>query len=137
MISDNTTLSDSVVSTARTGLGDTLRAVVVFTPEDCSLCYLRSDLRDEEPTVRATVERFVAIERAAFEEQSGYADLSTTPGAEPAIGRYEATVRIFSDGFVGRVVVGDLGVLVTTDEMDIDAFEEVSVALRKMLSGAE
>ena len=85
----------------------------------------------------ATVLRLVAVERAAFEEQDGYADLSSDPDAELAVGDYQATVRLFSNGFVGRVVVGDRGVLLTTDEMDIDAFEEVSVALRKVLSGDE
>ncbi|WP_254536928.1 DUF7522 family protein [Halomarina litorea] len=135
MIGDNTTLSDSVVGTARTGLGDALRAVVAFTPEDCTPLYLRSDLRDEERDVRPDIERFVAIERGVFAERDGYGDLATTSGAEPAIGEYEATIRLFSEGFVGRVVVGDRGVLLTTDEMDIDAFEEVSVALRKVLAG--
>jgi hypothetical protein len=137
MSHSSTSLSDSIVSTARAGLGDTLRAVVTFTPETLSLLYLRSDLRRDEAAVRSGIERFVAIERTAFEERDGYADLAFDPDAEPAIGEYEATVRLFSRGFVGRVVVGDRGVLLTTDEMDVDAFEEVSVSLRGVLSGGE
>jgi hypothetical protein len=126
--------SDSLVSTARTALGDTLRTVVYFTPEAFDVLYLRSDLYGGDPDrAREVKGRFVNNERLGFDSQETYRDLGEEPDAEPDIGEYEFTIRVFSDGFISRVIVGDHGVLLTTDGMEIQSFEELAISLRKLL----
>ncbi|WP_254546295.1 DUF7522 family protein [Halomarina pelagica] len=125
--------AEGLVSTCRTGVGDTLRSVIYFTPDAFDLLYLRSDLYPNEERAREVKERFVEIEREGFDAQHSYTELSLEPDTEPEIGEYEFTIRVFSDGFISRVLVGDHGVLMTTDEMDIDAFEEIAVSAGKML----
>ena len=127
-------LSDSLVSTARTALGDTLRTVVYFTPDEFDVLYTRSDLYAGDPErMRKIKGQFVDNERLGFGSQETYRELHEDPDAEPDIGEYEFTVRVFSDGFVSRVIVGNHGVLLTTDSMDIQSFEELAVSLRKVL----
>ena len=125
--------SDSVVSAARTTLGDSLRSVITFTPSDHEVVYLRRDLADD-PVGRRTRSEFVDVERFGFASQGRFNRLSAEHGIEPEIGAYVATLRVFSNGFVARVIVGDHGVLVTTDELDIGSFEELAVTLRKLLA---
>ncbi|MFC7080150.1 DUF7522 family protein [Halorussus caseinilyticus] len=126
---------DSLVSTCRTALGDTLRTVVYFTPEAFDVLYLRSDLYAGDPKrVRDVKSRFVDNERLGFDSQETYRRLHEDSDAEPDIGEYEFTIRVFSDGFVSRVIVGDHGVLLTTDSMDIKSFEELAISLRKLLA---
>ncbi|WP_276301273.1 DUF7522 family protein [Halorussus lipolyticus] len=128
-------LSDSLVSTARTALGDTLRTIVYFTPEEFDVLYTRSDLYGGDPErTRRVKGRFVDNERLGFGSQETYRELHEEADSEPDIGEYEFTVRVFSDGFVSRVIVGDHGVLLTTDSMDIQSFEELAVSLRKVLA---
>jgi hypothetical protein len=127
-------LSDSLVSTARTGIGDTLRSVVYFTPETFELLYLRKDLYEDEESARAAKGRLVDVERAGFVDGTAYSALSPDDDGGPTFGEYEFTIRVFRDGFVTRVIVGDHGVLLTTDEMDVGGFEEVAVTLRKLLA---
>ena len=130
-------LSDSLVSTARAGVGDTLRSVVYFTPDSFEALYLRKDLSGDERAARAVTGRLVDIERGGFVDGAAYAEFSADAGENddgPAFGPYEFTIRVFREGFVTRLVVGDHGVLLTTDEMDVDEFEEVAVTLRKLLA---
>ncbi|WP_246045703.1 DUF7522 family protein [Halorussus ruber] len=99
-------LSDSLVSTARTALGDTLRTVVYFTPEEFDVLYTRSDLYGGDPErTRGIKGRFVDNERLGFDSQETYRELHEAADAEPDIGEYEFTIRVFSDGFVSRVIV--------------------------------
>jgi len=125
--------SDSVVSAARTTLGDSLRSVITFTPGDYDVVDLRHDLADD-PVGRRLRSEFVDIERFGFTSQGRFNRLSAEHGTEPGIGEYVATIRAFTNGFVTRVIVGDHGVLVTTDEFDIGTFEELAVALRTLLA---
>jgi len=128
-------LSDSLLSSSRTALGDTLRTIVYFTPDAFDVLYTRSDLYGGDPErVREVKRRFVDSERVGFDAQETYQDLAGVPDAEPDIGEYEFTIRVFSDGFVSRAIVGDHGVLLTTDSMDINSFEELAVSLRKILA---
>jgi len=127
-------LSDSLVSTARTGIGDTLRSVVYFTPETFELLYLRKDLYEDEESARAAKGRLVDVERVGFVDEPTYSALSPDDDGGPTFGEYEFTIRVFRGGFVSRVIVGDHGVLLTTDEMDVGGFEEVAVTLRKLLA---
>lgn len=124
------TLSDSPVSACRTAVGDSLRTVIQFTPETFDVLYVRSDLGDVEQ-IRREKARFVENERAGFDED--YSDTVET-GEEPDIGAYEVTVRVFTDGFLSRVIVGDRGVILTTDGLDVDVMEELSVTLRRLLA---
>lgn len=127
-----TELSDGLVSTARTGIGDTLRSVVYFTPETFEVLYVRKDLYDDEATLRAAKGRLVDIERTGFVDGPAYTELSSEDA--PRYGEYEFTIRVFDEGFVSRVIVGEHGVLLTTDEMAVSEFEEVAVTLRKLLA---
>jgi len=113
--------AEELISAARTAIGDELRSVTYFTPDGYEQVYLRSDL---EPG--ANLEAFVDNERLGFQSQHTYGDTE--------LGEYRANVRIFEYGYITRVIVGDEGVFVTTDEMSIDRFEEVAAALRGVLS---
>jgi hypothetical protein len=125
-------VTDGLVRICRTATGDSLRSVIYFTPADFDVLYLRSDL-DETADTRETIERFVDSERLGFDSQEQYQGFPT----EPAIGEYGYTLRVFSDGFLSRVIVGDHGVLLTTDGQNIDNFKVVAVALRLLLAEYE
>ncbi|EFW90338.1 hypothetical protein ZOD2009_19813 [Haladaptatus paucihalophilus DX253] len=126
--------AEEIATTCRTGIGDTLRSVIHFTPDGFDLLYLRSDLHGGDRDVakeRKSV--FVENERLGFDTHETYRRLADE-GFEPAIGEYELTIRAFSDGFVSRVIVGDHGVLLTSDSLHIADFEDVAVSLRTMLT---
>ncbi|SFR67759.1 DUF7522 family protein [Halogeometricum limi] len=57
--------ADQLVSAARTGLGDTLRSVVYFTPSSFDLLYLRGDLYESPEDARPAKARLVEFETAA------------------------------------------------------------------------
>ncbi|MBC9987273.1 MULTISPECIES: DUF7522 family protein [Haloferax] len=125
-------VADALVSTCRTTLGDSLRSVVHFTRDDFDVLYVRRDLHDgDEAAARAASAGLVESERTGFGPRETYNAGAT--GATSDFGEYEFTLRVFSDGFVGRVVGGDRGVIVTTDELELSEFEEMEVALRRML----
>jgi len=126
------TLAESVVRVARTSLGDTLRSVVAFTPAEFDVLYVRSDLYDSAAAARAAKWQLVSFERVGFAE-APIRDASAD--AEPSsIGPYEFTVRFHEDGFVARVLEGSLGVLLTTDDMDVTAFAEAATAIKRLLA---
>ena len=131
-----TDYTDSLVSLSRTALGDTLRSVVYFTPEEFEVLYLRSDLGLDPVRARSAKLDLVENERLGFSIQETYRDLTEAPGVEPSLGEYQFTLRAFTEGYVARVIVDDQGVLVTTDSMDIDAFEEFAVAARRALASS-
>lgn len=126
--------ADEIATTCRTGIGDTLRSVIYFTPSESELLYLRNDLYggDKERAMELKAV-FVNNERLGFGTHETYNRLREE-GAEPDIGDYELTIRAFSDGFISRVIVNDHGVLLTSDSLHIADFEEVAVSLRKMLA---
>ena len=126
-------IGDGLVSICRTGIGDSLRSVVHFTEADFDVLYLRGDLdMDRERAIEAK-KSFVDIERQGFQSKETYRQLASSADSEPDIGEYELTIRVFSEGFVSRVIVGDHGVLMTTDGLDVDSFETVAVAIRILL----
>ncbi|MFC7156152.1 hypothetical protein ACFQPA_11930 [Halomarina halobia] len=112
---------ETLVSAARTAIGEDLRSLVYFTPDDWEQLYLRRDL-----------ERGADLERFADNERLGFTD-SRTYG-ETELGGYEFTIRAFSKGYVVRVITDDEGAFATTDEIPITLFEEVATALRKTLA---
>jgi hypothetical protein len=125
-------VAESVVRVARTSLGDTLRSVVAFTPAEFDVLYVRSDLYDSAAAARAAKWQLVSFERVGFAE-APIRDASAD--AEPSsIGPYEFTVRFHEDGFVARVLEGSLGVLLTTDDMDVTAFAEAATAIKRLLA---
>ncbi|MCW8173363.1 DUF7522 family protein [Natrialba swarupiae] len=129
----STDMATSLVSAARTSLGDTLRSVVYFTPSAFDLLYLRQDLYDSTDAARTVKEQLVELERVGFAE----APVRTTithqdDGA--GIGPYEFTIRFHEDGFVIRVLEGDVGTILTTDSMDLNAFEDAATAVRRLLA---
>lgn len=127
-------LTEGIVSICRTGIGDSLRSVIYFTPEEFDLLYLRQDLYDDEERAREGKARFVENERLGFDARETYDSLAAEPGTEPDIGEYEFTVRVFSEGFISRVLVGNEGIILTTDTIDMRDFETVAVALRVLLT---
>lgn len=112
--------ADELVAAARTAVGDELRSVVYFDLDDYEQLYLRSDLESD-----ADLDAFVTNERLGFTSQVTYGDSE--------LGAYLYTIRAFDRGFLTRVVGGDHGVFVTTDEMSIERFEETSTALRGVI----
>jgi hypothetical protein len=125
--------ADRVVSVARTSIGDTLRSVIYFTPSEMDLLYVRQDLYDSERRVLEAKSRLVEFERVGFAEAPVRTALSV-PDEPRSIGPYDFTVRVHGDGFVVRVLVGDAGVILTSDEIDIEAFDDAAVAITNLLA---
>ena len=126
--------AESIVSAARTSLGDALRSVVYFTPGAFDVLYTRQDLFDSADEVAAAMSRLVEFERTGFAEGPVRTRIARA-GDDAGIGPYEFTVRFHEDGFVVRVIQGDAGVLFTTDGMDVDAFEDAATPIRGLLAG--
>jgi hypothetical protein len=124
--------TDAIVSAARTGLGDSLRSVVYFTPSTFDVCYLRRDLYESSAEAFTAKERLVEIERVGFAEHPVRSTIARRTAVHD-IGEYEFTVRFHERGFVARVLAGDHGVLFTADEMDVRAFEEVATAVCRLI----
>ncbi|MFC4540555.1 hypothetical protein ACFO5R_01280 [Halosolutus amylolyticus] len=126
-------LADSLVTASRTSLGDTLRSVVYFTPSEFDVLYVRQDLYDSPTDSRGVKSQLVDFELVGFAEAPVRSSLSIADG-DRGIGQYEFTVRFHEDGFVVRKLVGNVGVLLTADSMDVTAFEEAAHAIERLLS---
>jgi hypothetical protein len=113
-------LEEQLVSACRTAVGDSLRSIVYFTPDEYEQVYLRSDLESD-----ADLSRWVEHEAAGFRAQLAY------DGSE--LGEYQYTLRVFDNGFVTRVVTGDHGVFITTDGITVRRSKEVTRAIRSVL----
>ncbi|WP_254525344.1 DUF7522 family protein [Natrinema caseinilyticum] len=127
-------LATSIVSAARTGLGDTLRSVIYFTPSTFDILYLRQDLYGSADDARRAKAKLVELEQVGFAERPVRTAISDSEG-KSNIGEYEFTVRFHDDGFVARVLEDGAGVLLTTDSMDVNAFEDAAIAVRGLLRG--
>ncbi|MXV60909.1 hypothetical protein GS429_02235 [Natronorubrum sp. JWXQ-INN-674] len=114
------TLSDEIRSVCRTSVGDELRSVTYFTEDAVEQLYLRSDLDQTADLVG-----FADHERMGFRSQSAY--------RHTQLGEYQATIRMFANGYLSRVIRGPHGVWVTTDEMSMERFEELTSALEAVL----
>jgi hypothetical protein len=113
-------IRDELLGVCRTVVGDELRSITYYTHDDIEQLYLRSDLDRT-----ADLESFAEHERRGFRSQEAYKDSE--------LGQYEATIRMFENGYLSRVVHEPHGVWVTTDDMSIDRFEELTVAIRNVL----
>ncbi len=112
--------AEELISVCRTTVGDELRSITYFTADDVNQLYLRSDLEQTADLVG-----FADHERFGFRSQSAYRDTQ--------LGEYRATIRLFENGYLTRLVRGDHGVWVTTDAMSIERFEELTSALETVL----
>ncbi|ELY64397.1 DUF7522 family protein [Natronococcus jeotgali] len=112
--------ADELRSACRTTVGDELRSITYFTEDDVEQAYLRSDLDRTADLVG-----FAEHERRGFHSQSAYRNTQ--------LGEYEATIRMFENGYLTRVIRGGHGVWVTTDDMSMERFEELTSALEAIL----
>jgi hypothetical protein len=117
---NDASFGEGLVSLCRTAVGDELRSVTHFTRDAVDQLYLRSDLDRTADLVG-----FAEVERGGFRADELYRGTQ--------LGEYRATVRMFENGYLTRVIVGEVGVWVTTDSMSMDRFEELSAALRTYL----
>lgn len=130
-----TDVATGIVSAARTSLGDTLRSVVYFTPSEFDVLYVRQDCYDSSEAARSAKKQLVELERVGFAEVPVRANVTEAADGSD-IGPYEFTVRFHEDGFVVRVLQGDAGTIMTTDSMDVNAFEDAAIAVRRLLAEA-
>lgn len=131
----DTTFADSLISAARTTLGDTLRSVIYFTEREMDLLYVRKDLYETQQGAMEVKSRLVEFERIGFDEAPVRSVLSV-PGDPSSIGTYEFTVRVHDDGYVIRLLGDGVGVLLTTDEMEVEAFQDAAKAVTGLLEGS-
>jgi hypothetical protein len=114
-------LADQIVTTARTATGDSLRSVTYFTRTDFDQLYLRDDLEQD-----ADLSTFVG------HEWRGYRDTDSAYQTSE-LGAYEFTVRAFENGYLLRVAADRRGLLITTDGLSMQSYEEIAEALDRML----
>ncbi|MFC6764638.1 DUF7522 family protein [Natrinema soli] len=112
--------TEQLLRICRTAIGDELRSVTYFTPNEYQHLYLRDDLE------RGTDPRsFVENERGGFSSQRTY--------EWSELGDYRYTMRAFDNGYLVRVIVGTHGAYVTTDSVTMDRFTEVAEAISGVL----
>lgn len=112
--------ADELVSACRTTVGDELRSLTYFTPEEYEHLYLREDLERGGES-----EAFVETERGGFSSQRTY--------EWSELGNYEYTIRVFESGHLVRVIGDGEGVYVTTGDLTMDRFGELVEAIRSIL----
>ena len=116
-------LREQLVSACRTSVGDELRSVTYFTVDEEEQLYLREDLE-----AGADVGAFADNERLGFQTQAVYRDTE--------LGEYLFNIRAFERGYLTRVVAGNHGAFVTTDEMEMNLFKDLASAVRTVLEDA-
>jgi hypothetical protein len=119
LLSDD--IAEQIVTTARTATGDSLRSVTYFTRSNFEQLYLRDDLERD-----ADLNTFVGHEWRGFRDTRNAYQTSE-------LGEYRFTVRAFTNGYLLRVTGERAGVLITTDGLSIQAYEEIADAIEKML----
>jgi hypothetical protein len=117
--------AESIVTTARTATGDSLRSVTYFTRSDFDQLYLRNDLEQD-----ADLNTFVGHEWRGYRETRDAYDTSE-------LGEYRFTVRSFTNGYLLRVAAERRGVLITTDGLSMQSYEEIAEALTRLLDDAD
>ena len=114
-------LADSIVTTARTATGDSLRSVTYFTRANFEQLYLREDLERD-----ADLNDFVGHEWQGYKQtKNAYQDSE--------LGEYKFTVRAFENGYLLRVTTERQGVLITTDGLSMSSYEEIAEAVQRLL----
>jgi len=114
-------MAEDLVTTARTATGDSLRSVTYFTRANFEQLYLREDLERD-----ADLNTFVGHEWQGYKQtDDAYQDSE--------LGEYRFTVRAFENGYLLRVTSDRHGVLITTDGLTMNDFEEVAEAIKRLL----
>jgi len=114
-------LADSIVTTARTATGDSLRSVTYFTRANFEQLYLRGDLEQD-----ADLNDFVGHEWQGYKQtKNAY--------QESELGEYRFTVRAFENGYLLRATTERQGVLITTDGLSMNSYEEIAEAIERLL----
>lgn len=114
--------TEQLLRVCRTAIGDGLRSVTYFSPNEYEHVYLRDDLeRGTDPL------SFVENERGGFSSQRTY--------EWSELGEYRYTMRAFENGYLVRVIAGTHGAYVTTDSVTMDRFNEVAEAISGVLEG--
>ena len=117
--------AENIVTTARTATGDSLRSVTYFTRSGFDQLYLREDLEQD-----ADLNTFVGHEWRGYREtQNAY--------QESELGQVKFTVRAFDNGYLLRVAEERRGVLITTDGLSMQSYEEIAEALKRLLRDAD
>ncbi|PSP95487.1 hypothetical protein BRC91_02225 [Halobacteriales archaeon QS_4_62_28] len=114
-------LAENLVTTARTATGDSLRSVTYFTRANFEQLYLREDLEQD-----ADLNDFVGHEWQGYKQ-------TVNAYQESELGDYEFTVRAFENGYLLRVTSERSGVLITTDGLSMQSYEEIAEAIGRML----
>ena len=113
--------ADNIVTTARTATGDSLRSVTYFTRANFQQLYLRDDLEQD-----ADLNDFVGHEWQGYKQtENAY--------QQSELGEYRFTVRAFTNGYLLRVTSERQGVLITTDGLSMDSYEEIAEAIERLL----
>ena len=114
-------LADAIVTTARTATGDSLRSVTYFTRANFEQLYLREDLEQD-----ADLNDFVGHEWQGYKQtKNAY--------QESELGEYRFTVRAFQNGYLLRATTERQGVLITTDGLSMNSYEEIAEAIERIL----
>ena len=114
-------LADAIVTTARTATGDSLRSVTYFTRANFEQLYLRGDLEQD-----ADLNDFVGHEWQGYKQtKNAY--------QESELGEYRFTVRAFDNGYLLRATTERQGVLITTDGLSMNSYEEIAEAIERIL----
>jgi hypothetical protein len=117
------TLAEELRSAIRAATGDCLRSITYFSRSNFEQLYLRGDLERD-----ADLDTFVGHEWRGFRDtQNAY---QTT---ESELGPYKYTIRAFENGYLLRVATERAGVLITTDAINMQDFEEVAEATARLL----
>jgi len=114
-------LREELVTASRTAVGDELRSVTYFSEDAVQQIYLREDLEQS-----ADLLEFADTERLGFRSQTEYQNTE--------LGDFRFNIRVFSRGYLTRVIGGDHGIFVTTDEMTLDRFEDLGAVLTGVLN---
>lgn len=116
---------DELRSVCRTTVGDELRSITYFDVDDgVDQVYLRSDLERTADLIG-----FAELERQGFDSHAAYRNTQ--------LGAYKGTIRMFENGYLTRVIGEEGGVWVTADEMSMERFEELVVALTPVIEEYE
>ena len=114
--------TEKLIRACRTQIGDELRSLTYFTPDEAEHLYFRDELE------RGDKLGFVETERRGFDLQRTY--------NWSELGEYNFTLRDFDNGYLVRVIADDVGLYLTTDSLTMTQFEEVTSAVKPILDEA-
>ena len=117
--------AEQLKTACRSAVGDSCRSVTYFDATNYMQVYLRGDLEQD-----ADLMSFIGHE---------WHDYKTTTEAYAGseLGSYRYSIRVFDNGFLVRVGVGDSGVFVTTDGLQLKDFESLVATISELLESWE